>query len=923
MNLPEINLSQILSEFMKQFVLTHDDVCQFIQSREQFLLILDSYDQINCKSKEINIYKENNLELKNCKVIFISQTESNMNTQTQNKFCNDINFFEHIILKPFNQHQIQNYFQFIKSQNVNNNQLYYSISYLDNLENKKHLIIMFLIRQYCIQLHRVKMMLPKIVKYRNLFQHISHKINICLYSFNASILKSLNLTYVIKIICDYKFQTHLLEELQNQIISQNINADIFIKFQNYNFKFNTKLIFETQHLKYIIKKCQENKNLQTTLLNILYQSKTQSEIKIAAANALTILNISGYKFIGRDLSNIQVPGATLSKGIFNNCIFKNANFQTCNFQQHSFSNTVKLWDIHKAECLKTIKIKHIGLNQIIFSNDCLLFCTSSMNGTIKIWDTLTGTCQSSIIQAHNQPITAICFSHDNQCICSAAEDKLIKIWDITTRTCTDTFTGHLQSVTALYFSKDNILYSGSHDQTIKQWGKNSKSCIQTYYGHHDCISSIFECNNYIYSASWDKTIKIWRKDQDKSLQTLYGHSDIIQTLCISQDGKYICSGSQDKTVKLWQINKYNNCWECQNTYMGHLSRITCVQIFTQHNTQHNIHVPKIISGSRDNNIKIWEIYQGKIQLNQFYNNDYDPITLIKFSDDGQYVCSASINGILKLWNVQSGQSQIIINTHTNCITALCFSFDCQYICSGTDKSINVWETKTGKCKYVFQEISRGINSICFSQDGQFVCAGFNNIIKLWLIENGQCSHKFIQNNYIQIKQVCISQQNILYAVINNLKLDCYQVYQWNLSQQDNNKEEIFEFTENMKTIQQIFLATNGNYLCYIQNQSLIVKQLSCLEFICGIIDQKDVINADIIVSQNIFYVQIIYRDQQACLVVLERTYQQQEQQQINTLLSKITIQKNTFIEIRSLKYSHLRVNHIIWLKQQYAIYIMF
>ncbi|CAL5982209.1 Pentapeptide_repeats-containing protein [Hexamita inflata] len=492
-----------------------------------------------------------------------------------------------------------------------------------------------------------------------------------------------------------------------------------------------------------------------------------------------------------------------------------------------------------------------------------------------------------------------------------------------TRTCTDTFTGHLQSVTALYFSKDNILYSGSHDQTIKQWGKNSKSCIQTYYGHHDCISSIFECNNYIYSASWDKTIKIWRKDQDKSLQTLYGHSDIIQTLCISQDGKYICSGSQDKTVKLWQINKYNNCWECQNTYMGHLSRITCVQIFTQHNTQHNIHVPKIISGSRDNNIKILEIYQGKIQLNQFYNNDYDPITLIKFSDDGQYVCSASINGILKLWNVQSGQSQIIINTHTNCITALCFSFDCQYICSGTDKSINVWETKTGKCKYVFQEISRGINSICFSQDGQFVCAGFNNIIKLWLIENGQCSHKFIQNIYIQIKQVCISQQNILYAVINNLKLDCYQVYQWNLSQQDNNKEEIFEFTENMKTIQQIFLATNGNYLCYIQNQSLIVKQLGCLEFICGIIDQKDVINADIIVSQNIFYVQIIYRDQQACLVVLERTYQQKEQQQINTLLSKITIQKNTFIEIRSLKYSHLRVNHIIWLKQQYAIYIMF
>ena len=61
--------------------------------------------------------------------------------------------------------------------------------------------------------------------------------------------------------------------------------------------------------------------------NITKENYTSSHFEIAAANAITILNMIGLDFSNRDLSNICIKDANLSHGLFEKANFVNSNLQ--------------------------------------------------------------------------------------------------------------------------------------------------------------------------------------------------------------------------------------------------------------------------------------------------------------------------------------------------------------------------------------------------------------------------------------------------------------------------------------------------------------------------------------------------------------------------------------------------------------------
>jgi WD40 repeat protein len=95
----------------------------------------------------------------------------------------------------------------------------------------------------------------------------------------------------------------------------------------------------------------------------LYKEKFRHEqamIKRAAANAITILNHAKVNFSGKDLSEIRIPDANLSSGIFHNTNFNNANLKRVQFQR-SFLLGIQ----HKHSKLDGVDFKQI---QTFFSD---------------------------------------------------------------------------------------------------------------------------------------------------------------------------------------------------------------------------------------------------------------------------------------------------------------------------------------------------------------------------------------------------------------------------------------------------------------------------------------------------------------------------------------------------------------------------
>ncbi|MEE1000646.1 MAG: hypothetical protein U0L37_01625 [Bacteroidales bacterium] len=79
----------------------------------------------------------------------------------------------------------------------------------------------------------------------------------------------------------------------------------------------------------------------------------------------------------------------------------------------------------------------------------------------------------------------------------------------------------------------------------------------------------------------------------KCLKTLEGHSHEVESVAYSPDGTKIISGSLDETIKIWDTNT----GECLKTLMGHIGPVWSVA-FSPDGT-------KIVSGSDDKTVKIW------------------------------------------------------------------------------------------------------------------------------------------------------------------------------------------------------------------------------------------------------------------------------------------------------------------------------
>ena len=84
----------------------------------------------------------------------------------------------------------------------------------------------------------------------------------------------------------------------------------------------------------------------------------------------------------------------------------------------------------------------------------------------------------------------------------------------------------------------------------------------------------------------------------KCLKTLKGHSEWVLSVAYSPDGTKIISGSRDNTIKIWDANT----GECLKTLEGHSNRVLSVA-YSPDGT-------KIISGSGDKTIKIWDANTG-------------------------------------------------------------------------------------------------------------------------------------------------------------------------------------------------------------------------------------------------------------------------------------------------------------------------
>lgn len=80
-----------------------------------------------------------------------------------------------------------------------------------------------------------------------------------------------------------------------------------------------------------------------------------------------------------------------------------------------------------------------------------------------------------------------------------------------------------------------------------------KSILNAHYSLVKCIKWLGPGNKFLASSGDDFFVNIWDTKSFKFVKRLEGHTNYINTIEIVQDGR-LMTGSDDTTIKIWNIN---------------------------------------------------------------------------------------------------------------------------------------------------------------------------------------------------------------------------------------------------------------------------------------------------------------------------------------------------------------------------------
>jgi F-box/WD-40 domain protein MET30 len=361
----------------------------------------------------------------------------------------------------------------------------------------------------------------------------------------------------------------------------------------------------------------------------------------------------------------------------------------------SYDATVKVWDIHTGEELRTLKGHTSGIRCLQFDDSGKLM-TGSLDSTIRLWNWQTGE-MLRVFNAHSDGV--ITLHYTSRYVASGSRDRTIRVWDSKIK---ETFLlrGHTDWVNSVKVEEESrTLFSASDDLSVRIWDLDAKQCIRIFDGHVGQVQQVLPMpEEFELEELQDKRGS--DKDDDSSsvssvtLATSHHHIDSRSNSTTSRPfwpddparaapPRYMITGSLDSTIRLWDTHSAPTPASCPRRRASdqemdpadnQTSSNDIVQLPTDPLT--NSHIPRaqacirtffghvegiwalsadhlrLISGSEDRMLKVWDPRTGKCE--RTFTGHQGPVTCAWLGDER--VASGSEDGDIRvLWFGEEGK----------------------------------------------------------------------------------------------------------------------------------------------------------------------------------------------------------------------------------------------------------------------------
>jgi len=219
-------------------------------------------------------------------------------------------------------------------------------------------------------------------------------------------------------------------------------------------------------------------------------------------------------------------------------------------------------------------------------------------------------------------------------------------------------------------------------------------------------------------------VQIWRMEDWRAIGPLYTRDQPVSSLGYTSDGALLAVAftSQEFTMNRLLI------WDAVSLEFrrDYPLRVALDMAFSPANSLFAVTPDRYA-------IQVWDMVANK-QIHTLYTSFTGAVNCLAFSPDGEILATGHYDGIIRFWDIESGDLIREISTN-GVIETLAFSPLGGVMASGSsyqDFAIRLWDVENGALLRTLEGHTRGVNALEFSPNGQLLAsATYDGTLRLW------------------------------------------------------------------------------------------------------------------------------------------------------------------------------------------------
>ncbi len=382
---------------------------------------------------------------------------------------------------------------------------------------------------------------------------------------------------------------------------------------------------------------------------------------------------------------------------------------------------VRIWNWKTSEEMVRLEDARSTFD-VCFSPDGRILAVAIPSGSVLLYDSADWK-KIAEFQVLTGNVFSVDFHPSGTLLAAGGRDGSLLVWDITSKSILFR-DDNLTDVRKVKFSRDGrILVCTTFSGRIKSWLVDSFQQLSENHSKAGGIRGIdiSPDSSTIAIASATAATEVLNLQTGQYHYTFPGHFLGTRDVSFHADGSLIATCGLDGKVRLWSFVNTHRLQRrmFQSPFLSDLISLPDREWIAAGTRQNESTLGR---GSGDFSIRIIDLDRVTQVKRMVGHTNWT--TMLDCTADGRFIASASLDGTVRIWDVDEGSCKHVLETDSEVATSCAFIPGTPWVISGTrEGAIDRWNFETGQYVDRIGQFESAVTDITASPKGNFLAVG--------------------------------------------------------------------------------------------------------------------------------------------------------------------------------------------------------